>query len=72
MKIVYAACERSGRPCLSRIGVAFIDAAGVLNIKLEALPVSGELRIVDYAPSGQRLGAPAPRANGPGPSAPGA
>jgi hypothetical protein len=50
MKIVYAACERNGRQCLSRVGIAFIDADGALNVKLEALPVSGELRIVDYAP----------------------
>jgi hypothetical protein len=56
MKIVYAACERGGRPCLSRIGVAFIDAAGVLNVKLEALPVSGELCILDYAPAEGALG----------------
>ena len=63
MKIVYAACERGGRPCLSRIGVAFVDAAGVLNVKLEALPVSGELRIVDYAPAGSALGAVAARAS---------
>jgi hypothetical protein len=61
MKIVYAACERGGRPCLSRIGVAFIDADGALNVKLEALPVSGELRILDYAPAGGALGAMAPR-----------
>jgi hypothetical protein len=63
MKIVYAACERGGRPCLSRIGVAFIDADGVLNVKLEALPVSGELRIVDYAPARGALGATAARAS---------
>jgi hypothetical protein len=63
MKIVYAACERGGRPCLSRIGVAFIDADGVLNVKLEALPVSGELRIVDYAPAEGALGTAAARAS---------
>jgi hypothetical protein len=61
MKIVYAACERGGR--LSRIGVAFIDADGALNVKLEALPVSGELRIVDYAPAGGAPGATAARAS---------
>jgi hypothetical protein len=62
MKIVYAACERSGRPGLSRIGVAFVDADGALNVKLEALPVSGELRIVDYAPCATGLGATRPSA----------
>jgi hypothetical protein len=61
MKIVYAACERGGRPCLSRIGVAFVGADGVLNVKLEALPVSGELRIIDYTPSSEALEATASR-----------
>jgi hypothetical protein len=70
MKIVYAACERGGRRCLSRIGVAFIDADGVLNVKLEALPVSGELRIIDYAPAGDALGATAARASAREPNAP--
>ena len=50
IKIVYAASERGGRQCLSRIGIAFIGADGALNIKLDALPVSGELRIIDYSP----------------------
>ena len=59
MKIVYAASERSGRQCLSRIGIAFVDGDGVLNVKLDALPVSGELRIVDYAPAEPELGTPA-------------
>ncbi|HTV20436.1 MAG TPA: hypothetical protein VMG12_17250 [Polyangiaceae bacterium] len=58
MKIVYAASERSGRQCLSRIGIAFVDADGALNVKLDALPVSGELRIIDYAPADPALGAP--------------
>lgn len=57
MKIVYAAAERGGRRSLSRIGIAFVDADGVLHVKLEALPVSGELRIVDYAPPTEALGA---------------
>lgn len=59
MKIVYAASERGGRPCLSRIGIAFVGPDGVLNVKLEALPVSGELRILDYAPPADRLEAAA-------------
>jgi hypothetical protein len=59
MKIVYAVCERNGRQCLSRVGIAFIDADGALNVKLEALPVSGELRIIDYAPSDATASHPA-------------
>lgn len=70
MKIVYAACERGGRPCLSRIGVAFIGADGVLNVKLEALPVSGELRIIDYTPTSEALGPTAARASQHDPSVP--
>jgi hypothetical protein len=62
MKIVYAAADRGGRQSLSRIGIAFVDADGVLNVKLEALPVSGELRIIDYAPPTEALGAGLQRA----------
>jgi hypothetical protein len=62
MKIVYAACERGGR-YMSRVGIAFVDADGALNVKLDALPISGELRIVDYASSGEALAVPALRAS---------
>ncbi len=58
MKIVYVITSRENAPLDSagkpkkywnRIGVAFVNADGSINVKLEALPVSGELHIRDYS-----------------------
>ena len=48
MKIVYVVSDRSNRKYESRIGLAFVDADGSLSVKLDAIPVSGEMRIRDY------------------------
>lgn len=60
IKIVYAITSRETPPTKgqdqrirkfwNRIGVAFVNSDGSLNVKLEALPVSGELHIRDYVP----------------------
>jgi hypothetical protein len=50
MKIVYVISDRNSRKYWSRIGVAFTNADGSLNVKLEAIPVSGEMQIRDYVP----------------------
>ena len=50
MKIVYVVTERNGKSFWNRIGVAFENHDGSLNVKLEALPVNGELHIRDYVP----------------------
>lgn len=50
MKIVYVITERGGRNFWNRIGVAFLNRDGSLNVKLEALPVNGEMHIRDYTP----------------------
>ena len=50
MKIVYNISERNGRSFWNRIGVAFVNADGSLNVKLESLPVNGELQVRDYVP----------------------
>ncbi len=49
MKIVYVITKRNGRSFWNRVGVAFLNSDGSVNVKLEALPVSGELQIRDYA-----------------------
>lgn len=51
MKICYV-IEKSGkgRDFWHRIGVAFVNSDGSLNVKLQALPVSGEMQIRDYVP----------------------
>jgi hypothetical protein len=61
MKIVYAITTRplnathrteavGTRKYWNRIGIAFVNGDGSLNVKLEALPVSGELHIRDFVP----------------------
>ncbi len=50
MKIVYVISERNGRSFWNRCGIAFVNADGSLNVKLESLPVNGEVQIRDYVP----------------------
>jgi hypothetical protein len=48
MKIVYVITERNSKSFWNRIGVAFVNNDGSINVKLDAVPVSGELQIRDY------------------------
>ena len=50
MKIAYVVTERNGKSFWNRIGVAFVNSDGSLNVKLEAVPISGEIHIRDYTP----------------------
>lgn len=61
MKVVYAVTSQKIKPTRgeggtstrkywNRVGIAFVNRDGSLNVKLEALPVSGELHIRDYVP----------------------
>lgn len=50
MKVVYNITERDGRSFWSRIGVAFVNRDGSLNVRLESLPVNGEMQVRDYVP----------------------
>lgn len=50
MKIAYVITERNGRSFWNRCGVAFVNADGSLNVKLESIPVNGEVQIRDYVP----------------------
>lgn len=47
MKLVYVITQRSGKSFWSRIGVAFVNTDGSINVKLDAMPVSGEMQIRD-------------------------
>ena len=58
MKIVYVITTRENAPVDStgkpkkywnRVGVAFVNSDGSINVKLEALPVTGELHFRDYS-----------------------
>ena len=50
VKIVYVITERNGKSYWNRIGIAFVNHDGSLNVRLDAVPVSGELHIRDYVP----------------------
>jgi hypothetical protein len=50
MKIVYVISDRNNRKFWNRIGVAFVNSDGSVNVKLEAIPVTGEMQIRDYVP----------------------
>ena len=50
LKIAYSIVERNGRTYWNRIGIGFVNSDSSLNLKLDSLPVSGELQIRDYSP----------------------
>lgn len=50
VKVVYVITERAGKSFWNRIGIAFVNHDGSLNVRLDAVPVSGELHIRDYVP----------------------
>lgn len=48
MKIAYVITSRNGKNFWNRVGVAFVNNDGSINVKLEAVPVNGEIQIRDY------------------------
>lgn len=50
MKIAYVIATRNGKHFWNRVGVAFVNNDGSINVKLEAVPVNGEIQIRDYVP----------------------
>ena len=48
MKVAYVIVNRNGKKFWNRVGVAFVNSDGSINVKLEAVPVSGEIQIRDY------------------------
>jgi hypothetical protein len=50
VKLVYVINERNSRNFWTKVGVAFVNSDGSLNVKLEAIPVTGEMQIRDYVP----------------------
>jgi hypothetical protein len=66
VKLVYVINERSGRNFWSKIGVAFQNADGSLNVKLDAIPVGGEMQIRDFVPKEDGANEGSERRNGKG------
>ena len=50
LKIVYNITERGERSFWNRIGVAYVNKDGSLNIKLDAVPVNGTMHVRDWSP----------------------
>lgn len=52
IKLAYTIVEREkdGRKFWVRVGAAFVNRDGSLNVRLDAMPVNGELHIRDYQP----------------------
>ena len=62
-KAVYTIADRgNGRKHWVRVGVAFVNRDGSLNVRLDAVPVNGQLHIRDAsprdAPTGRDLDGP--------------
>ena len=49
-KVAYCITERNEKTYWNRIGVAFTNKDGSINVKLDALPTGGTLQIRDYEP----------------------
>ncbi len=65
MKIVYTITERQpGKSFWTRVGAGFINRDGSINLRLDAIPVSGTLQVRDWEPRDDR-DAP-PRGEAPG------
>jgi hypothetical protein len=56
MKIAYVIKERGDQKYWNRVGVAFVNGDGSINVRLEAVPVNGELHIRDYVPRTEGAG----------------
>ena len=53
LKICYVITKSGNKRYWNRIGVAFMNSDGSINVKLDSLPVSGEFQIRDYVASPQ-------------------
>jgi hypothetical protein len=56
LKVCYVITSRGDKKYWNRVGVAFVNSDGSINVKLESLPVAGELQIRDYVPRDEHAG----------------
>ena len=66
IKMAYVINERGGKSYFNRVGIAFVNSDGSLNVKLEAMPINGELHIRDYVPREEGVGPTVARSKGNG------
>jgi hypothetical protein len=56
LKVCYVITQRGERKFWNRVGVAFLNSDGSINVKLESLPVAGDFQIRDYVPRDESAG----------------
>lgn len=56
LKVCYVITTRGEKKYWNRVGAAFLNSDGSINVKLESLPVSGDFQIRDYVPRDEALG----------------
>jgi hypothetical protein len=56
LKVCYVITQRGERKYWNRVGVAFLNSDGSINVKLESLPVAGDFQIRDYVPREENAG----------------
>lgn len=54
LKLCYVITSRGLKKYWHRIGVAFLNNDGSINVKLDSLPVGGEFQIRDYVEADER------------------
>jgi hypothetical protein len=55
-KIVYTITERGEKSFWNRIGVAYVNRDGSLNVRLDSLPVNGTMQVRDWTPREEQAG----------------
>lgn len=56
LKVCYVITTRGEKKYWNRVGVAFVNSDGSMNVKLESLPVAGDFQIRDYTPKEEHTG----------------
>ncbi len=50
MKLAWTVNERQGRAFWTKVGVAFVNRDGSINVRLDAVPISGNLQLREWTP----------------------
>jgi hypothetical protein len=56
LKVCYVITQRGEKKYWNRVGVAFLNHDGSINVKLESLPVAGDFQIRDYVARDENAG----------------
>lgn len=65
-KIVYNVVERGERHYWTRVGAAFTNRDGSLSVRLDAIPLNGNLQVRDWSPREDGVNEPSSRSRSAG------